>query len=67
MEYGYYQGGKVKPKNVMLLGFVNKAVDYLDKHIDQDVDSRLLKELRNIDLNALKDDLNRTEIIQKTK
>ena len=41
----------------MLLGFVNKAVEYLDNHINEDIDSRLLAELRNIDLDALKEEL----------
>lgn len=46
----------MKPKNVMLLGFVNKAVDYLDKHMDEEPDTRLA-ELKNIDLASLKDEL----------
>ena len=41
----------------MLLGFVNKAVEYLDKHIDKDIDQRLLKELKSIDLDSLKREL----------
>lgn len=47
----------MKPKNVMLLGFVNKAVDYLGKHMDEEPDTRLT-ELNNIDLDSLKDELN---------
>ena len=46
----------MKPKNVMLLGFVNKAVEYLDKHMDEEPDTRLA-ELKNIDLASLKDEL----------
>ena len=30
----------MKPKNIMLLGFVNKAVDYLDRHMDEEPDAR---------------------------
>ena len=47
----------MKPKNVMLLGFVNRAVEYLDKHMDEEPDTRLA-ELKNIDLASLKDELN---------
>ena len=46
----------MKPKNVMLLGFVNKAVDYLNRHMDEEPDTRLA-ELKNIDLASLKDEL----------
>ena len=46
----------MKPKNVMLLGFVNKAVDYLNKHMDEEPDTRLA-ELKNVDLASLKDEL----------
>ena len=46
----------MKPKNVMLLGFVNRAVEYLDKHMDEEPDTRLAQ-LKNIDLASLKDEL----------
>jgi len=47
----------MKPKNVMLLGFVNKAVEYLDKHLDDDTPDSRLSELKNIDLQALRKEL----------
>lgn len=47
----------MKPKNVMLLGFVNRAVEYLDKHIDNDADNEKLTELKNIDLQSIKSEL----------
>ena len=40
----------------MLLGFVNRAVDYLDKHLDERSDPTLT-ELKNIDLVSLKKEL----------
>ena len=40
----------------MLLGFVNRAVDYLEKHMDDQDDSRIAQ-LKNIDLNNLKSEL----------
>lgn len=46
----------MRPKYVMLLGFVNKAVEYLDKHMDEEPDTRLA-ELKNIDLASIKDEL----------
>ena len=46
----------MEPKNVMLLGFVNRAVDYLNRHMDEDSDGKLA-ELKNIDLNALESEL----------
>lgn len=46
----------MKPKNVMLLGFINRAVEYLDNHMDEQPDSRLA-ELKNIDLASLRDEL----------
>lgn len=46
----------MKPKNIMLLGFVNRAVDYLDKHLDERSDPTLT-ELKNIDLVSLKKEL----------
>lgn len=46
----------MKPKNIMLLGFVNKAVDYLEKHMDEEPDTRLA-ELKNIDLTSLREEL----------
>ena len=47
----------MKPKNIMLLGFVNKAVDYLDRHMDEEPDARLA-ELKNIDLASIREELN---------
>lgn len=47
----------MKPKNVMLLGFVNKAIEYLDEHLDDEADPRLA-ELKNIDLSTLREELN---------
>ena len=41
----------------MLLGFVNKAIEYLDSHIDEEIDPKF-SELQNIDLVSLKDKLN---------
>lgn len=46
----------MKPKNIMLLGFVNKAVEYLDKHMDEEPNARLA-ELKNIDLASIRDEL----------
>ena len=46
----------MEPKNVMLLGFVNRAVDYLNRHMDENSDGKLA-ELKNIDLNALESEL----------
>ena len=46
----------MKPKNVMLLGFVNRAVEYLDKHMDEEPNARLA-ELKNIDLASIRDEL----------
>ena len=44
------------PKNVMLLGFVNKAVDYLNQHINDEPDAKM-NQLRNIDFNTLESEL----------
>lgn len=46
----------MKPKNVMLLGFVNRAVEYLDSHFDEQPDPRIA-ELKNVDLASLRDEL----------
>ncbi|MBR4471053.1 MAG: hypothetical protein IKS54_07100 [Erysipelotrichaceae bacterium] len=46
----------MEPKNVMLLGFVNKAVEYLDKHLDDNLNNSMT-ELKNIDLESLKKEL----------
>ena len=48
----------MEPKNVMLLGFVNKAVDYLNDNIDKRLNSRIA-ELKNIDLLSLKEELSK--------
>lgn len=45
----------MQPKNVMLLGFINKAVEYLDDHIDDS--NATIEELKKIDLISLKDEL----------
>ena len=47
----------MKPNNVMLLGFVNKAIEYLDKHMDEEPNTRL-SQLKNIDLASIKEELN---------
>lgn len=47
----------MKPKNVMLLGFVNRAIEYLDKHMDEEPNTRL-SQLKNIDLASIKEELN---------
>lgn len=47
----------MEAKNVILLGFVNKALDYLGKHLDDELDASLM-ELKNIDLEGLKAQLN---------
>lgn len=46
----------MKPKNIMLLGFVNRAVEYLDEHLE-DENNSTLDELKSIDLASLKDEL----------
>jgi len=46
----------VRPKNVMLLGFINRAVEYLDKHMDEEPNTRLA-ELKNIDLESIREEL----------
>ena len=46
----------MEPKNVMLLGFINKAVEYLEKHMDEQSDAKLAQ-LKNLDLNALESEL----------
>ena len=40
----------------MLLGFVNKAVEYLNRHLDDKLNNTMT-ELKNIDLNSLKKEL----------
>ena len=47
----------MKPKNVMLLGFVNKAVEYLDRHLDDKTPDAKLMELKNIDFQSIKSEL----------
>ena len=58
MVFFYYRGGRMKPENIILLGFVNKAVEYLDKHMEDEPDNAVAQ-LRNIDLNSLKDVLDK--------
>jgi hypothetical protein len=48
----------MKPENIILLGFVNQAVDYLEKHMDDEPDNAVAR-LRNIDLNSLKEALDK--------
>ncbi len=42
----------MEPKNIVLLGFVNKAIEYLNEHLDED-DASLAK-LKQIDLDSMK-------------
>lgn len=49
----------MQPKNIVLLGFVNKAVEYLDKHIDDDKSDYKLNKLKNIDLVSLEEELSK--------
>lgn len=46
----------MKPKNVMLLGFVNRAIRYLDRELDDKTNVKLNK-LKDIDLADLKEEL----------
>ncbi len=48
----------MKPENIILLGFVNKAADYLEKHLDENPNIRLTAS-DNINLNLLKEELNK--------
>ena len=48
----------MKPENILLLGFVDKAAEYLDKHIDDD-SGNAVAELKNIDLHSMKEVLSR--------
>lgn len=48
----------MKPKNVMLLGFVNKAIEYLENHLDEQPNTAIL-ELKSLDLASLKDELSK--------
>lgn len=47
----------MKPENIMLLGFVNKACEYLDEHFDEP--GMELTELQNIDFDLLKKELSK--------
>ncbi|MBQ6335519.1 MAG: hypothetical protein IJI46_10655 [Erysipelotrichaceae bacterium] len=47
----------MEAKNVMLLGFVNRALEYLSEHLNDELDASLM-ELKNIDLDSLKAELN---------
>ena len=49
----------MKPKNIVLLGFINEAVKYLDQHIDEDKHDYKLSKLKNIDLVSLEDELSK--------
>ena len=46
----------MKPKNVMLLGFVNRAVKYLDDHLNDRNDPKL-REIKDIDFESLREQL----------
>ena len=46
----------MKPKNVMLLGFVNRAVKYLDDHLNDRNDPKL-REIKDIDFKSLREQL----------
>lgn len=50
----------MKPKNIVLLGFVNEAVKYLDQHIDEDKHDYKLSKLKNIDLVSLEEELGKS-------
>lgn len=43
----------MEPKNVVLLGFVNRAIEYLNEHLDEDGVASLVK-LKEIDLGSMK-------------
>ena len=45
----------MKPKNVMLLGFINGAVEYLENHMDDENDQ--INDLKNADLYELRNEL----------
>ena len=47
----------MKPENVILLGFVNKAADYLNQRLDEP--GMELAELQNIDFESLKQELSK--------
>lgn len=47
----------MQAKNVMLLGFINKAVEYLDKNFDDETPNSRLAGLKNIDLATIKEEL----------
>lgn len=51
------QEEKVKPENLMLLGFMNKALAYLEENQGNDTDPVLTK-LESIDIDKLKNELN---------
>ena len=46
----------MEPKNIVLLGFVKKAIDYLNEHLDEDTAASLAK-LKEIDLDSMKEEL----------
>ena len=46
----------MKPKNVMLLGFVNRAVKYLDDHLNDRNDPKL-REIKDVDFKSLREQL----------
>lgn len=46
----------MEPKNVVLLGFVNRAIEYLNEHLDEDAAASLAK-LKEIDLDTAKKEL----------
>ena len=48
----------MKPENIMLLGFINRAADYLQDHIDENPNIKL-SETDNIDFSLLRKELNK--------
>ena len=48
----------MKPENIILLGFVNKAADYLEKHFDENP-NMLLNETDRINFESLRKELNK--------
>lgn len=49
----------MKPENIMLLGFVDKAAEYLEKQMNENPDMKSDK-TGNVDLSLLKEELNRS-------
>lgn len=47
----------MQPKNVMLLGFVNKAAEYLDQNLEEEANNSKLATLKHIDFAKIKKEL----------